>query len=78
MSQTQEHGEQVAVLARRLIDVAAKQPHGVSLQALLNVYAAVALKHPCCRRESVRALAHIASFIEAHTAAAPADAAHIH
>lgn len=78
MSQNKEHEDQAGELARRVVELIADQEHGVALQTLLGVYVAVAVKYPCCARNAVLHLAHSANLIEAHTAAAPAGAAHVH
>lgn len=78
MSQNKEHDDQVTALARRLVNLVSEQEHGVALQAFLSAYAAVAINYPCCARNSVSGLLHVANLIEIHTAAAPAGTAHIH
>jgi hypothetical protein len=72
-----QHMEEVTALTHRLIEiVSAQQAHQVALDALISVYASVAVCHPCCAQKAADLARRVADVIE--SSAAPVGAQHIH
>lgn len=72
-----QRGQDVKALAVKLSDAADGAPHTLLLEALINLFLSVALKHDCCAAPAARVCLQAAEKLQSRAAHRP-DGAPIH